>query len=449
VSVFDDLVGQERVVGLLRSVAISAAEVVRAREMAAEPFSADDHLGGVDQLAVDRVRLDHPAEVLPDPVVRAIPGAAMTHAWLFTGPPGSGRSVAARAFAAALQCTAANSGLGVEPGCGICQGCHTVLAGTHADVEVVRPQGLSLGVREARELVARAALAPSGRHWQVILMEDADRLTEGAANVLLKAVEEPAPRTVWLMCVPSAEDLVVTIRSRCRVVSLRTPPTDAVAAVLVSRDGVSPEVALFAARAAQGHVGRARRLATDDSARERRHAVLQLPSSLGDVGGCLAAAEALVKAVSAEAGEVTSSLDEAETASYKEAFGEGATATGLGRGSSAGAASRGAVRAATAALKDLELRQRSRATRTQRDALDRALTDLAGFYRDVLITQLGAGVDIANSDEDAAIRALAAASTPEATLRRLSALMACRASLDANANPLLSVEALTLALRAG
>ncbi len=375
----------------------------------------------------------------------------MTHAWLFTGPPGSGRSVAARAFAAALQCTAAMNGGGeIEPGCGVCLGCHTVLAGTHADVEIVAPQGLSLGVREARDLVSRAALAPSGGHWQVIVIEDADRLTEGAANVLLKAIEEPAPRTVWLLCVPSAEDLVVTIRSRCRVVALRTPPTDAVASVLVSRDGVPPAMAEFAARAAQGHVGRARRLATDEAARSRRHEVLQLPSALADVGGCLAAAGALVKAVGVESAEVTSALDEAETASYKEAFGEGGTATGLGRGATGGgAAARGALRSAAAALKDLEGRQKSRATRTQRDALDRALTDLAGFYRDVLVVQLGAGVDIANVDESAAISTLAASSSAESTVRRLSAVLACRTSLDANANPLLTVEALTLALRAG
>jgi DNA polymerase III subunit delta' len=436
VSVFDDLVGQERVVALLRSVAISAAEVAWASDLGGDLFGALS---------------DAPA-ALPDAAAAAVPGAAMTHAWLFTGPPGSGRSVAARAFAAALQCTAAMNGGGdIEPGCGVCLGCHTVLAGTHADVEIVAPQGLSLGVREARDLVSRAALAPSGGHWQVIVIEDADRLTEGAANVLLKAIEEPAPRTVWLLCVPSAEDLVVTIRSRCRVVALRTPPTDAVAAVLVLRDGVSVDVAEFAARAAQGHVGRARRLATDEAARSRRHEVLQLPSALADVGGCLAAAGALVKAVGAESAEVTSALDEAETASYKEAFGEGGTATGLGRGASGGggAAARGALRSAAAALKDLEGRQKSRATRTQRDALDRALTDLAGFYRDVLVVQLGAGVDIANVDESAAISALAASSSAESTVRRLSAVLACRTSLDANANPLLTVESLTLALRAG
>jgi DNA polymerase-3 subunit delta' len=324
-----------------------------------------------------------------------------------------------------------------------------VLAGTHADVEFVRPQGLSLGVKEARELVARAALAPSGRGWHVMVIEDADRLTEGAANVLLKAIEEPTARTVWLLCVPSAEDLVVTIRSRCRGVALRTPPIDAIADMLQSRASVDERMATFAARASAGHIGRARRLATDPAARDRRAAVLRIPALLSDVGACLAAADDLVKAVNAEAAELTSELDEAETASLKEAFGEGASATGLGRGQSGAAITRGASRAASSALKELEGRQKSRATRTSRDAFDRALTDLAGFYRDVLVLQLNAGVEVANVDRDDDIRALAEASTPESTLRRLDAILECRELLDANANPLLALESLMLRLRDG
>jgi DNA polymerase-3 subunit delta' len=423
VSVFDDLVGQERVVELLRVVAASAAEAVWARELGA-----------------DLIDPDPPTESTP------APGAAMTHAWLFAGPPGSGRSVAARAFAASLQCTATESLGSDAAGCGVCAGCHTVLAGTHADVEVVRPQGLSLGVREARELVGRAALSPSGRRWQVMLIEDADRLTEGAANVLLKAIEEPAARTVWLLCVPSSEDLVITIRSRCRVVALRTPPLAAVAAVLVERDGIDPETATFAAHAAQGHVGRARWLARDPGARARRDHVLRLPGQVAEVGACLKAASELVTQTSAEAAESTATVDEAETTSLKQAFGDGGTATGAGRGSSA---ARGATRAATAALKDLEGRQKSRATRTQRDALDRALVDLAGFYRDVLVVQFGARVALSNTDVARNISEQASGTSRESTLRRLEAILECREMLDANVNTLLAVEAMTLALRAG
>src|SRR6516164_678239 len=168
-------------------------------------------------------------------VLRGEPATGMTHAWLFTGPPGSGRSVAARAFAAALLCP--------DGGCGQCPSCHQVRAGTHADLLLVRPDGLSYGVRQTRSLVLRAAGAPSGGRWQVVLFEDADRATEQAANALLKAIEEPAPRTVWLLCAPSADDLPTTIRSRCRLVTLRTPPTAAVAEVLV-RSGVSEDAAL-------------------------------------------------------------------------------------------------------------------------------------------------------------------------------------------------------------
>src|SRR6266849_10171198 len=195
-------------------------------------------------------------------VLRGEPNTGMTHAWLFTGPPGSGRSVAARAFAAALLCP--------DGGCGHCPSCHQVRAGTHADLMLVRPDGLSYGVKQTRNLVLRAAGAPSGGRWHVVLFEDADRATEAAANALLKAIEEPAPRTVWLLCSPSAEDLVTTIRSRCRVMTLRVPSAAAVASVLVSRDGIDHDRALAAARAAQGHVGRARRLALDPAAVARR-----------------------------------------------------------------------------------------------------------------------------------------------------------------------------------
>ena len=187
--------------------------------------------------------------------LQAAVSGGMTHAWLFTGPPGSGRSVAARAFAAALLCE--------NGGCGVCPSCRQVRAGTHADLLLVRPEGLSYGVKQTRDLVLRAAGAPAGGRWLVVLFEDADRCTEQAANALLKAIEEPAPRTVWLLCAPSAEDLVTTIRSRCRVVTLRVPPSEAVARVLAERDGIDHDRALAAARAAQGHVGRARRLVTD------------------------------------------------------------------------------------------------------------------------------------------------------------------------------------------
>ena len=361
----------------------------------------------------------------------ALLAKGMTHAWLFTGPPGSGRSVAARAFAAALLCEFG--------GCGVCPSCRQVRAGTHADLLLVRPEGLSYGVRQTRDLVLRAAGAPSGGRWLVVLFEDADRCTEAAANALLKAIEEPAPRTVWLLCAPSAEDLVPTIRSRCRVMTLRVPTSSAVAMVLAERDGIDPERALAAARAAQGHVGRARRLTTDPSAAARRAAVLRVPVSATSVGPALAAAAGLVAAAEEDAKSVTEELDEPEREALRRAFGEGSTGKGVAK----------AMRGMAGAMKDLEDRQKSRATRVKRDTLDGALLELAAFYRDVLMVQCGADVELANADRLADVRLLASQAAPEATLRRIHAVMRCRERLTLNVAPLLAVEEMTLSLARG
>ncbi|MET8556014.1 DNA polymerase III subunit delta' [Streptomyces sp. NPDC004959] len=400
-AVWDDLVGQERVSAQLAAAAKDADALVTT-------------VAGGGQ---------------------AEAGSRMTHAWLFTGPPGSGRAEAARAFAAALQCVSPDRALGGEPGCGFCEGCHTALIGTHADVEFVRTDLLSIGVKETRDLVRRAQLSPATGRWQVIVLEDADRLTEGAGNVLLKAVEEPAPRTVWLLCAPSLEDVLPTIRSRCRHLSLRTPPVDAVADLLVRRDGVDPALAASVARATQGHIDRARRLATDERARARRAAVLKLPVRLGDVGAGLRAAQELIDAAGDDAKEVAEVTDEKETEELRAAL--GAQAGGrLPRGTAG-------------AMKELQDRQKRRSTRTQRDSLDLALLDLTGFYRDVLALQFGAGAEIANEDVRDSVERVARESRPESTLRRMEAIGACREALARNVSPLLAVESMAMALRAG
>ncbi|HEY8474934.1 MAG TPA: DNA polymerase III subunit delta' [Natronosporangium sp.] len=365
---------------------------------------------------------------------QALAGEAMTHAWLFTGPPGSGRSVAARAFAAALQCVHGT-------GCGECPGCHTTLTGTHADVQFVVPDGLSIPVSQMRELVLRAASAPTSGRWQVLLVEDADRLTEAAGNALLKAVEEPPPRTVFLLCTPSLhpDDISVTLRSRCRVVALRQPSAAAVAQLLQTRDAVPADVAAWAAAAAWGHVGRAKRLARDPAARQRREAVLGVPRRLTSVGACFDAASALIEAAEAEAEAAVAAADAAERAELETALGAG----GTGRGTA------GALRGATGQLRDLERRQKSRATRMQRDALDRALLDLAGFYRDVLAVKFGAPVAPVHADVADMVSAAAAKWTAESALRRLEAVLECREAIDANVKPRIAVEAMMLALWRG
>ncbi|WP_405840323.1 DNA polymerase III subunit delta' [Streptomyces platensis] len=415
-AVWDDVVGQDRVTAQLAAAARDADALISAGRAGREPARGDQ----------------------PEPP-SADPGGAsqMTHAWLFTGPPGSGRSTAARAFAAALQCVSPDRALGGGPGCGFCDGCHTALIGTHADVEIVRTDLLSIGVKETRDLVRRSSLSPSGGRWQVIVLEDADRLTEGAGNVLLKAVEEPAPRTVWLLCAPSVEDVLPTIRSRCRLLSLRTPPVDAVADVLVRRDGIEPDAAGRAARATQGHIGRARRLATDERARARRAAVLKLPLRVDDIGGCLKAAQELIDAAGEDAKQVAEEVDTKETEELRAALGAAAGTNGrLPRGTAG-------------AMKELQDKQKRRSTRTQRDSLDLALVDLTGFYRDVLALQMGASVPLANDEVRDSLQRIATASTPERTLRRIEAVIACREALDRNVAPLLAVEAMTVALRAG
>lgn len=393
-TVFDDLVGQQDAVATLSAAARAANALIH---------------GG-------------------DPT-------GMTHAWLFTGPAGSGRSIAARAFAAALQCT--RDGVG----CGECSGCHTTLAGTHADVRFVVPDGLSIPVAQMRELVLRAASVPTSGRFQVLVVEDADRLTEQAGNALLKAIEEPPDRTVFLLCAPSIhpDDVSVTIRSRCRLVALRQPAAPDIADLLVRRDGLAPADAAWAAAAAQGHVGRARRLARDPQARTRREAVLGVPRQLTTVGACFEAASALIEAAEAEAADAVAAVDASERSALETALGAG----GTGKGAA------GAARGSAGQLKDLEKRQRSRATRAQRDALDRALLDLAGFYRDVLRAQFGSQVAPIHGDVVTVSEAAAARWRPEATLRRLEAVLACREAIDVNVKPRIAVEAMMLALWRG
>ena len=361
----------------------------------------------------------------------------MTHAWLITGPPGSGRSIAALCFAAALQCT--SDGV---PGCGECRACTTTMAGTHADVRRIVPEGLSIGVDEMRNIVQIASRRPGTGRWQLVLIEDADRLTEGAANALLKVVEEPPPSTVFLLCAPSVdpEDIAITLRSRCRHVALVTPPVDAIARVLIETDALPEEDARWAASVSGGHVGRARRLATDEEARDRRQRALGLARDAATPSRAYAAAEELVAMAEAEARALTEDRNEAETEELRTALGAG----GTGKGTA------GTLRGATGAIKDLERRQKSRQTRASRDALDRALIDLATYFRDALLVSAipdGAGSIQANHpDMTDRVAAMAAHASPEKLLRCIEAVLACREALAVNVKPKFAVDAMVATL---
>ena len=363
-------------------------------------------------------------------------GRGMTHAWLFTGPPGSGRSNAARAFAAALQCH--------EGGCGHCDMCHTSLIGTHPDVRIISTELLSIGVDESRWLVTEASRRPSLGRWRVIAIEDADRLTPQANNALLKVLEEPPVHTVFLLCAPSTEDVLPTINSRVRHVTLVTPSTTAVAAHLVATLDVPPEMAAFAARASQGHIGRAKGLALDEASRLRRAEVLRVPGSLNDIGAAFAAAQDLVDAATEDAEQRTGERD-------------GAERVGLARALGVENPNR-VPHWAAPQFKSLKEMQAKRAKRAVRDSLDRMLLDLAAFYRDVLVVQVGAPVELVNAELAPDIERLARAAPPEATLRRIEAIQDARRRIGAvrdeqgqarSVAPLLAIEALVVSLWTG
>ena len=349
-------------------------------------------------------------------------GAAMTHAWLFTGPPGSGRSNAAKAFAAALQCD--------RGGCGECQSCTTALAGSHPDITLLRTDGLSIGTDLARDHVRRAALHPAVGRWQIIIVEDSDRLTDQAANALLKSIEEPSPQTVWMLCAPAVEDVLVTIRSRCRPVLLRTPPAGAIARLLVERDGIEPGLAHASAAAAQGPIGRARGLARDPGARDRRREILSIPARLRGMGDALTAAQRIHDEAQERAGQVADAADEREREDLKTSW--GVEDRGRRPGGYAGA------------LSTLEKDQKRRRTRLARDSVDGVLLDLLSLCRDVAATQLAPGSALVNADVGTDVRQLAELWSPESTMRRIAAIVETRDALSANAAPLLALERMML-----
>ncbi len=361
-----------------------------------------------------------------DALRTAAGGHGMSHAWLFTGPPGSGRSNAAVAFAAALQCD--------QHGCGTCHECHTVLKGSHADVTMVRTEKLSIGVDEVRDLVRRAALAPVGRRWQILIVEDADRLTDQACNALLKAIEEPTDRTVWMLCAPTIEDVLPTIRSRSRLVTLTTPPARDVADFLVRSGDVTPALASYAARASQGHIGRARALARDDEVRERRDLVVAIPATLTTLGACLRAATELAETTKAEADAITTALDARERQDLAESYGV------VERGRR--------PREYAPALAALERGQKTRAKRRHLDVVDRSLMDLVSVYRDAIAFAAGAPGELINEERRQEIERLAAGSSAELNLRRIGWIFEAREQmLEFNVPIALALESMMLALK--
>lgn len=356
-------------------------------------------------------------------LTRGEPGPAMTHAWLITGPPGSGRSLAATTFAAALVCD--------EGGCNQCQACRTAALGGHPDVHVEIPEGTEIVLDHVRPLTQMAAQSPMSGLWRVIVIEDADRLNDRAANHLLKSLEEPTPHTVWILCAPSRDDVLPTIVSRVRHVGLRTPEIDEIARMLIRECGVDETTARFCARASQGHIGRARALATDTATRERRQQCLRAPVNLRDLPSCVSVAGEVFDAASAVADARSDRLDAREDEMLKARFyAEGVTRlTGAMK------------RSHDAEAKDLAKDQKRRRKRLVVDEVDRVLVDLIGLFRDVLIVQSYAQAPLINEELRSQVEQMAAASSLEQTVRRLEALEHERIVLFAGGSPRTVVEA--------
>lgn len=372
------------------------------------------------------------AVVGQDEVVATLSSAAarpetMTHAWLITGPPGSGRSIAARAFAAALQAPDDPEGTSHEA--------HTAFNGTHSDVTVHVTERLIITIDEARTLVQTAYRTPAHGRWRVIIIEDADRIAERTSNVLLKAIEEPPPRTVWLLCAPSPMDMLPTIRSRCRQINLRVPEPQAVADLLVRRDGIEPGLALECARAAQSHIGVASRLARNPEARAYRQRVLAIPSRIRGVGDAVLAAGELVEEATEQSKVTAAERDAEERVELMRNL-------GVTEGDKLPPSLR-------SQLRQLEDDQKRRARRSLLDTIDRALVDLLSYYRDVLVVQVGSDVNLINMAVESRIREMAADSTAEQSLRRMQAIGRTRARFDefGTIAPLLAIESLFIALR--
>ncbi|GAA1491355.1 DNA polymerase III subunit delta' [Brachybacterium sacelli] len=346
--------------------------------------------------------------------------ASLAQAWLITGPPGSGRSTAARAFAATLQCETGT-------GCGHCRACRTVLANTHPDVTVVATDKLSIAKDEVRALVMTAQRAPAtGRH-RVLIVEDADRMSAGTFNVLLKSIEEPPPSTVWMLCAPSAEDLAPTIRSRCRQVTLSVPSSEVVAGLLRRRDGVDEGLALRAARAAQGHIGLALRYATQEGALAAREDSARTLLSLRGAGQAVLAAQALVDRATAEAKEHADAVASEEKERFLRSAGidDGKVPPSL-----------------RSQVRQLEEDAKRRQTRLVRDVLDRYLLDVHSVLRDVLSRQLDAGSELVNIEIAGEIEQAATNGTGTTTLQLLDAVQEARSRISGNVPPLLAIEAL-------
>jgi DNA polymerase-3 subunit delta' len=347
------------------------------------------------------------------------------HSWLITGPPGSGRSVLAQSFAAALQCP--------EQGCGTCYSCILAKAGTHPDITVLATEKVQIAIAEVRDLVAASSFGSSSGSFRIMIIEDADRMAPTAANVLLKALEEPPENTIWILCAPSEVDMLPTIRSRVRKVILKVPSVEDVAKLLVERDGIEPALAVSVAAEAQSHIGMARRLATSKEARDRRHEYLAAALNIFNVTDAVRTSETWLDLAKKDALALTKERDEEERQTLLHSLGLAPTDT--------------VPPQYRTDFKNLEEGQKRRATRSLRDGLDRILVDLLALFRDVLTVQLAAAVELVNRDLEPKIREVAAGFRPEETIRIIDSIETSRERIDRNVRDIYVMDSLAATMR--
>lgn len=341
------------------------------------------------------------------------------HSWLFTGPAGSGRSTLARAFAAALQCD--------KNGCGECTSCRLIAADAHPDVRMLATDKVIISIEEVRQLVQFAALGSTLGEYRVVIIEDADRMTERTSNVLLKALEEPQPKTVWILCAPSAADMLPTIRSRTRNVVLRLPSTEEVAQLLMQRDGVKEELALASSRQAQQHVGMARRLALSADARKRRMDTLREIIGIKNLSGAMSTAERLLGFAKKDAESSSEEKNQQERSKLLAAYGieDEKIPPNL-----------------RSEFRQLEENQKRRNTRALRDGIDRIFTDMESLFRDILSLQLAANSPLINQELAEEIQLRAEATSADNSIAVLEAISTARSRIDANVRDLVVLESL-------
>lgn len=354
----------------------------------------------------------------------------ITQSWLICGPPGSGRSNMARAFAAALE--SPDHGMNDEP----TRVTQQVLAGTHPDVTVLATNKVTIGIDQVREIITTSEQMPATAPWRIIIIEDVDRMLERTTNVLLKEIEEPAEHCIWLLCAPSAQDVLPTIRSRTRIVNLAVPSTQAVAGFLTSTTNVEPKVAQRAARLAEGHIGIAKLYATDEQVMTDRDELVVGVLNLARASDAVLLAGNLIDNAKAQA-----EVDASRTAADQEA--EFRRINGLEPGERIPPKLRGAFN--QIAKKD-DLKRLT--TRRTRDVLDRALNSIASIYRDVAVLQNNAedSVGLINLENRSAITELSVRLNRAGAVARLDEVAHTRKRLAGNGNPLLVFESLFCAL---